>query len=265
MSVNVTYGFTILGKEFAFYGYLMAAGFLLGGFLALWRGKKYGVKKIDVLLAAIFAFLGGLFGAKLLAIFTEIPHLSSGKVTFMQVLQGGFVFYGGLIGGIAGLIISAKVFKLNVLKLFDIFAPSVPAGHAIGRLGCFFSGCCYGMQLPEGSTFAIIYPEIYAKLGTPTGVPLLPMQLMEMGILLILYAVLETLYYKTSRVGVSLFTYIISYGVIRFVLEFFRGDIVRGIAGGLSTSQWISLCLIVISLIAIFLIYFFPKLKRKEK
>lgn len=256
--------FYVFGKEFSIYSLLMMAGFILGGALAILRGKKYGLKKVDLLLASICAAVGGLVGAKLLAIITYMPQLISGKIKFLDLVSGGFVFYGGLIGGIGGLLLGGKLLKLNQLELFDTFAPSVPLGHALGRIGCFFGGCCYGMELSAGSSFSLIYPEWYAQYGTPVGVPLLPVPLMEAGMLFILYAVLETLYHFTKKKGVSLFTYAFTYGVIRFVLEFFRGDLVRGIGGGLSTSQWISLALIIGAGVLMALMYFLPRRKKKE-
>lgn len=242
----------------------MVTGFLLGGFMAIWRGKKYGVKKMDVVYAACFAAGGGFLGAKLLAILTFIPQMAAGKVSILDLLTGGFVFYGGLIGGIGGLFLYVKIYKCKVIQYFDIFAPSVPLGHAVGRMGCFFAGCCYGMELPAGSTFSLIYPEWYARYGTPVGTPLLPMQLIEAFSLLVLYAVLEILFYRTKRSGISLFTYIFAYGILRFVLEFFRGDLIRGIGGGLSTSQWISLALIVCATVALVLLYLSEHKKNKR-
>lgn len=242
----------------------MMAGFIIGGALAILRGKKYGISKIDLLLASICAAVGGIVGAKLLSIITYIPKLVSGEIKFLDLLFGGFVFYGGLIGGIGGLLLGGKLLKLNQLELFDTFAPSVPFGHALGRIGCFFGGCCFGMELPAGSSFALIYPEWYEVFGTKVGVPLLPMQLMEAGMLFILYGVLETLYHLTKKKGVSLFTYVFAYGVMRFVLEFFRGDLIRGIGGGLSTSQWISLALMIGGGVLMTLMYFLPRRKNKE-
>lgn len=264
MELHIHYSFTVLGKEFFYYSLLMMAGFILGGGLAILRGKKYGIQKVDLLLASICAAIGGVIGAKLLAFITFMPQLISGEVKFLDLIGGGFVFYGGLIGGIGGLLLGGKLLKLNQLELFDTFAPSVPLGHALGRIGCFFGGCCYGMELPAGSTFSLIYPEWYAQWGTPVGVPLLPVPLMEAGLLFILYGVLETLYHLTKKKGVSLFTYVFVYAVIRFVLEFFRGDVVRGVGGGLSTSQWISLALIVGGGVCIALMYFLPRRKNKE-
>lgn len=253
----------MLGKEFFFYSLLMAAGFLIGATLAILRGKKYGFLKVDLLLASICAAIGGVLGAKLMSIITLIPKAIAGKMTFVQlILNSGFVFYGGLLGGIGGLLLGGKILKLNQFKLFDTFAPSVPLGHALGRVGCFFGGCCYGMELPAGSSFSLIYPNWYAQHGTPTGVPLLPTQLMEAFMLIVLYMVLAALYHMTKKKGISLFTYIFVYGIWRFTLEFFRGDVIRGIGGGLSTSQWISLAIIVGAIAALVLLYVKNKNRR---
>lgn len=238
--------FTFFGKVVPYYGLLMGLGFFSAAAVALPRGKKYCIRKLDIVLAACFAVVGGVVGAKLLAILTSIDYIIEYKLTFIQVMQGGFVFYGGLIGGIAGLLIYVKAYKLNFFEMFDIFAVSVPLGHAIGRVGCFISGCCYG--IPYDGPISWTY-ENALDANTPIGVPLLPIQLIESGCLLVLYAVLEIIFYKTKRRGLSLVVYAAAYAVIRFVLEFFRGDVERGFLLGMSTSQWISIAIFIFAVV----------------
>lgn len=263
MDITFYPGFELFGRVIPFYGILMVTGFLLGGFAAIWRGKKYNQSKLNVVYAACFAAGGGFLGAKLLAFITLIPGMIEGKLTFLDVLSGGFVFYGGLIGGVGGLLLYVKIYKHKVVEYFDIFAPSVPLGHAVGRVGCFLAGCCYGIEVPAESGFYISYPEWYAPYKTPVGVHLLPIQLIECACLLFIYVVTETLYYKTKPRGVALFTYLFSYCILRFVLEFFRGDIIRGSLGGLSTSQWISIAIFVIAALFISLKFILPKVKKE--
>ena len=234
--------FTIFGRQIPYYGLLFMLGFFAGAVTALPRGKKYGIKKLDVVLAACFAAVGGLAGAKLLSVLTSIEYIIEYNLSFIDVMQNGFVFYGGLIGGVLGLFAYIKIYKINFFAMFDIFAVSVPLGHAIGRVGCFLSGCCFG--IPYDGPLSYTY-ETSIDPNTPIGVPLLPVQLIESFCLLVLYAVLEVLFAKTSRRGISLVVYMAAYSVIRFTLEFFRGDIIRGFLFGLSTSQWISLAIML--------------------
>jgi phosphatidylglycerol:prolipoprotein diacylglycerol transferase len=127
--------------------------------------------------------------------------------------------------------------------MFDLVVPSIPLIHAIGRLGCYFAGCCYGIPYdgPGHVTFHI-------SPSAPNEIALFPTQLLESGLnifaclLLLLYAKPE------QKPGKVLGIYITYYAILRFLIEFFRGDGARGILIGISTSQWISLALIPIGL-----------------
>lgn len=230
--------FTVFGRDIPYYGLLFVLGFFAAALTALPRGKKYNIKVLDIVLAACFAAAGGLVGAKLLSILTSIEYIIEYQLSFIEVMQNGFVFYGGLIGGVLGLFAYVKIYKLDFLGMFDIFAVSVPLGHAMGRVGCFFSGCCYGIAYD--GPLAYTYTEAIDP-NTPIGVPLLPVQLIESACLLCLYIALEVIFATTKKCGLCLLVYAAAYSVIRFTLEFFRGDVVRGFLFGLSTSQWISI------------------------
>ena len=168
---------------------------------------------------------------------------------FEAVLKGGFVFYGGLIGGAVGLSIYALMYKLDTVKFFDIYALVLPLGHAIGRIGCFFSGCCYGIEYD--GFFSVSYNKTLGL--TPLHTQLLPIQLIEAFLLCILFIFLLFVYFKSPKRGMISAIYLYCYSVIRFVLEFFRGDTERGNIFNFSTSQIISMVLIlVVSLCWIF-------------
>jgi phosphatidylglycerol:prolipoprotein diacylglycerol transferase len=136
-------------------------------------------------------------------------------------LGGGYVFYGGLVFALMNLFLLSKLFKLNI-STFDFMIPGLCFGHAIGRIGCFIAGCCYGINY-------------------------IPVQLIESFFLFILGFKL----YKNKNSNLPILTkYLVAYSIFRFMIEFLRGDADRGIVFGLSTSQWISLmilCLIMIS------------------
>ncbi len=248
--------FTIFGKEFPFYGMLFGFGLLVGGLLGIFRAKKYKIDWYDALCGAVYAGLGAILGAKVLFIITSlpslIPALISGKITILQAITNGFVFYGGLLGGVLGLFIYCKQYKLDFVSYASIFAPSVPFGHMFGRIGCFLSGCCYGI-IYDGP-LAFTYPvEIigYDDLGNALcyepfeGNPRLPIQLIEASFLFVLWITTEIMFYKSKKKGLPLYTYAISYAVARFIFECFRGDAIRGKIWILSTSQIISLGILI--------------------
>ena len=207
------------------------------------RKRSPEVNKDDSLLAACFALIGGIVGAKLLAILTSINYIVEYKPSFIDVMRNGFVFYGGLIGGFFGYFIYGKVYKIPVMALTDEGSQVLPLGHGIGRIGCFCAGCCYGR--PTDSVIGVVYTHPSDPL-TPTGVKLLPVQLFEAGFCLIVFIVLFILNKKRPlKRGINTTIYIGSYSIFRFINEFFRYDAERGLLLGLSTSQWISICLLI--------------------
>jgi phosphatidylglycerol:prolipoprotein diacylglycerol transferase len=130
----------------------------------------------------------------------------------------------------------------------DIFAPAIALGHVVGRLGCYFAGCCYGRptSLPWGITFHDPFAASYV--GTPLGVPLHPTQLYEAGAELLILGVLLFAEKKGRPfAGRTFWAYMLLYAVSRFVIEIFRGD-ERGMIIGLSTSQFISVVLAPLSI-----------------
>lgn len=238
---------TVFGKEIAMYGLCILVGFIVGTCFAILRGKKMQVPSEDVLYAALLGGVGIGVGGKLLYLITIADKLWEYRVQLMEnkelllyVMQGGFVFYGGLIGAFVVILIYCKVYKIDKSKMLLSILPSVPLIHAFGRIGCFCAGCCYGIPY-DGPCHMIFEHSPVA----PLGVPLFPVQLFESGINVFLYIVLEVIAHKTKSIRICLATYMLGYGIMRFCLEFLRGDAARGFLWGLSTSQWISILLIL--------------------
>ena len=254
------------GKSVPLYGVLCVIGIffacLVGILLAT---KKQKIEFFDFTLDLLTTLIGAFVGAKLLffivswdtvvAIFNEYPFFDA----LLYVIQGGFVFYGGLIGGAIGLFTALKIQKKDFFKIVDIYAVALPLGHAFGRIGCFFSGCCYGM--PYDGWLSFTYTTALDP-STPIGVPLLPIQLIEAGALFVLFAALLIVYLKAPKQkGLCSLIYAYGYAVMRFILEFFRYDAERGLFLGLSTSQWISIAIFIIATVCLTL----EIIKRKKK
>ncbi len=171
---------------------------------------------------------------------------------------GGIVFYGALIGGILGAIIGVRITKTAIPKIEKIVVPYIPIGHAIGRMGCVLAGCCYGMNYD--GPFAIYYRESIAGAHQTQGY--FPIQILEALINLGISFLLVKLRKKATKNFQLLSVYLILYGFSRFLLEFLRGDKLRGFYFSLSTSQWLSLGLILIG--SIYLILISSKQKHKS-
>ncbi len=183
-------------------------------------------------------FLSAWIGAKILFILTvpstKIDYLNSASFW----IGGGFVFYGGFLGALLFLGIY-KIFdhRFNLSVLWPML-PALAIGHAIGRIGCFLAGCCFGE--PTNSFWGIYLHDHYRH----------PTQLIEScGLFLIGIYLLKS---KASRVHL-IGHYLLFYGALRLVVESLRGDIIRGSWGHFSPSQWISILLIIsgITLISI--------------
>jgi phosphatidylglycerol:prolipoprotein diacylglycerol transferase len=253
---------TVFGIKIPMYGLMIAAGVAAGVFVA-WRFPcKRGIPRQDVLFACCYAGIGALVGAKLLYLAVTLPQillvpdpppLSWGLV--QALFSGGFIFYGGVLGGLLGIYVYCRRYKLGFLKLTEILIPSVPLAHAVGRIGCFFAGCCYGR--PMDPPWGLFFREDSFALP---GVALFPVQLFESALNLVLFAVLFIFSRRERRAGSVLGFYLVGYGVERFALEFFRYDAIRGVFLGLSTSQWISLLLVPAG---IFLLVW-PKFRKHE-
>lgn len=194
---------------------------------------KYYIPFKDYLILCLFCIVGCLLGSKALFTLTQLPKLIN-AFSFSNLLQvtlmGGFVFYGGLFGALIGNILFSKMKKYNLNDIMDFTIPAFVIFHAFGRIGCFLSGCCYGFKLSNPLVIGIAHLNYF------------PIQLIEALFEFVMFFVLIR---KVSD-GNKLKIYLISYSTFRFLIEFFRGDEARGIWFGLSTSQWISIVIIIL-------------------
>lgn len=212
---------------FAFIGLFFAMVFLY------FRLQKQGVSFYYFLLLMTILVIGVALGSKALFVITKLPEITQDftiKKTFYIVWTSGFVFYGGLFGAIAGACLFAKIFSAPRGHILNTIVPAFPLFHFWGRIGCFFAGCCYGKEAPWG-----------IALHAEPNIPRIPVQLFEAVCLLLIFAVLIFAEHKENLHASLLDCYLSLYSICRLILEFFRGDTVRGIWAGLSTSQWISL------------------------
>ena len=168
----------IFGFEIATYGLIIFIGIIIGSIIAIQYFSKFNnIGKEDVLFAILYAVIGVGIGAKLLYILTNIPFLIENASTLnvwdtlLEMFRGGFVFYGGLLGGILGVFIYSKQFKISIKSLLLTILPVVPLVHGIGRIGCLCAGCCYGMEY-NGFGAIVFNTSLFA----PNGIPLFPMQ-----------------------------------------------------------------------------------------
>ena len=246
----------IFGKEFTPYVLMALCGVFVIGTLACKKSQKYNIDDNDTICVLLFSAIGVILGSHLLYAITNIPLIieifqSIEKIdSVKKILQifviifGGSVFYGGLFGGLLAAKLYTKYKKLNTKQFLWLLTPFIPLFHFFGRIGCFLSGCCYGVE----SHFGITYK--HSLIIAANHVSRFPIQLVEATFNLLLFFVLTQLQKNEKTKSKLLEIYLVSYAIIRFIDEFFRGDSIRGIWFGLSTSQIISIgILFVISLL----------------
>ncbi len=222
--------FTVYG-----YGLMIAIGIIAAYLVGEYRAKKENLDSEKIFSLTLWALLGGFAGSKLLYIATRFKEILENPGVIVN-LSDGFVVYGGIIGGIIAGIIYCGVKKLSFFKYFDLLIPSVALAQGFGRIGCFLAGCCYGRETSCG--IGIVFKN---SMFAPNGVKLLPTQLISSGLDFLLFFVLILFNKKKSKDGQTAGMYLVLYSIGRFVLEFYRGDLIRGTVGSLTTSQFISI------------------------
>ncbi len=232
------------------YGLCMTIAFLTCSFLIISKAKKQGLITEDVIVFIAVtlgcALVGG--GGLYIAVSYSIEEISEyiKNLDFSFLISGGIVFYGGLLGGIFGGICTIKLLNISVSQLEKCVVPYIPLGHAIGRIGCLMAGCCYGIEYK--GAFAVSSEFL------PSSYSVFPVQALE-ALLNVMTIPILTYYSRKSNKKYRLLSlYLILYSLIRIFTECFRGDGIRGGMAGISTSQWISLAILPISLISFILL-----------
>ncbi len=218
------------------FGVMMALAFISAGFVAHWQFKKRGVNPDFIYGLLIACIIGGLLGAKVHYLILH-PEQWPGNL-----LSGsGLVWFGGLFGAIAAVVIVTLLYKQRLAAVMDSGAIAVSIGYAVGRLGCFLRGDDYGTptDLPWGMPFPEGLP--------PTTVNVHPTQLYESAASLVIFALLVwVIGPRFKREGPLMFAYAILAGIERFLVEFIRTN--EPVAWGLTSQQWISVAMFFVGI-----------------
>jgi len=240
-------GYTLGPFTLHTYGVLLAVAFLAGLFVAARQARREGLDSGRVTDMAVWVLIAGLLGAKLLLVVLDWRYFSRSPRDVFGIFQSGGVFYGGLIAGILVAWWYARRHRLPGWRTADVLAPGVVLGQAIGRLGCFAAGCCWGQ--PTAAPWAVVFTDIYAsrQVGTPLDTSLHPTQIYESAAAFLIFVFLLWLAGRKRFHGQVVLAYVALYSAARFGLEFLRGDPDRGtwFRGAMSTSQLIALALLL--------------------
>lgn len=227
------------------YGVMVALGFLAGTWFVQREAKREGEDPAKALDLIFYILIAAILGSRVLFIFTTDPSLFwKDPLALFKIWEGGLVFYGGFIASVLVSLWYLRRHHLPAWKFCDFFAPAVALGHAVGREGCFLAGCCYGRPLLTEAWYAVVFPADPASLA-PVGIPLYPTQLLESGGEFLIFLGLWWGLRHKKFDGQIFSVYLMLYALLRFLIEFLRGDLERGHLAGtwISTSQLIAMIL----------------------
>ena len=230
------------------YGLLLAIGFILALWLIAKLAEQDGLPKNRVYDLGLYILASALIGAKLLMVITEWNQYGGDwkRIFSLDLLRSGGVYFGGFLIALLTSVILMRTWRLPWRRTADAFAPGIAIGHAIGRLGCFSAGCCWGK--PTTSWIGVRFTQKASELtGVPVDSALVPTQLIEAAANLSIFLFLMWLRKRRAFEGQIIFAYLMLYSVARFTIEFWRDD-PRGSVFGLSTSQFISVVMFPIAL-----------------
>ena len=220
------------------YGLFVAAGFLLSAVMVLRDSRRSGISAEAVSDCLVAVLLGGLAGGRLLFVAINWQYYSGSPLKALMFYEGGMAYQGALAGAVLAGAIAARWKKISFWKAADIFSPYIALGQAVGRIGCFLNGCCYGRAIENG--IGVTFPG--------ETVMRVPTQVYSSLALLALFAVLLKLRKRKPFDGYVLTMYVMLYAIIRFFMDFARGDLSPEVLS-MTLSQLISVGMFVCALI----------------
>ena len=227
------------------YGFLVSLGVLIGLWISVRNSERLGIDGEKAWNLGILVVLCGIVGAKVLYVINE--GMSAREIFSIETLQAGGVFSGGLIAALLAAAWYVRRHHLPALRTCDAFAPGLALGHAIGRIGCFAAGCCYGK--PTHHFWGVVFtnPLAHQITQTPLNVRLEPTQLFESAVELANFFFLMWLLKRRKFDGQVFGAFMFIYGVARFFLEYLRDDPGRGsvFGGAMTGTQLIAIGLVL--------------------
>lgn len=240
------------------FGFMMAAAFLLA--VQLWNrlGRPQRYPEDIGLTVAFWIMISGITGARAAYVLADPGPYLANPLNMIKVWEGGIIYYGGFIGAALACMVLARRLQRSILEFGDLVIVGVPIGHALGRIGCFMNGCCFGR--PSGDAPGVVFPyrsdawysQVHHGLipqDVHECVAVHPVQLYESGLNIIVFVLLVYLFRKELAHGTVLAVYLLCYPVIRFFMEMLRGDNRNPFAVGLNMAQGISMALLLLGIV----------------
>jgi phosphatidylglycerol:prolipoprotein diacylglycerol transferase len=237
------------------YGVLVAVGFLFGLWTAGRRALRDGLFPEQVIDLGPWLVVGAILGARALYVvsYWKEDFANQPISEIFMIRHGGMVYFGGLVGAAVAGFAYVRWKKLPFWRLADVLAPSIALGHVFGRFGCLMNGCCYGY--PTKLPWAIYFPKDHVM----AGIGVHPTEIYEALLNLALYAALAWLFPRKKFEGQIFALYLVSYAVLRAVVEIFRGDYATYYFGGHVTPAQLVCAGVFVA--GLFLLWWLPRQK----
>ena len=241
------------------YGFFLFIGFLLAVLYFRKKSNIYNFQDRFIYDFAFWVMSSGIIGARLGYVILNLTYYLENPLEIFMVWRGGLVFYGGCIFGIiAGILVVNKYKILPWQRVADIAAPAVSLAGSIGRIGCFFAGCCYGRPTESFLGVTFTRPESIA----PVGIKLIPTQLIEALGNFVIFLFLNNKLKNIKFPGQVFILYFWLYSILRFIMEFLRGDDRGPVFLTFTTLQWITVGIFIFT--SVILIKKFSKSSRED-
>jgi phosphatidylglycerol:prolipoprotein diacylglycerol transferase len=242
---------------------------LIAFIAAMWRAvvvaKRNGEDPIttqDVLDVFVCLLIAGIVCARVAFVFLDPDFHRYSLAKAVAIWNGGISFDGALIGGIGAILVFCKVRKIPVLAMLDLIAPTATIGYAIGRIGCFFNGCCYGG--PTNLPWGVRFPTATIGSYTITTPPSHPAQLYSTIGSFILFGLLTL---RQNKAGIArgdiFWWYLIGSSIERFIMEIFRRGVTSDIVAGtpFTTAQFFCTFVAACGVVGLLVTYKRPRLE----
>lgn len=221
---------------------MLAVAFAVCLFLLQREAKRQNFNSAQISDLAFWVLVVGLLGGRIFYILLNFKFYIENPREIIMLSHGGLVWYGGLLSALVFAAAFLKIKKLPLLKTLDLFAPYLALGQAIGRIGCFLNGCCYGKPVSWGVYFPVHGERLH------------PAQLYSAFNLLAIFLILRAMQRRDMMPGRILFLYLLMAPLERFIVEFYRGDSAQ-LLFGLTVFQLMSLAMMAVALYANFYLY----------
>lgn len=235
------------------YGLFVATGILVAFLISLREAVKRGIDEDNFYTLGIIILFAAILGARVSYVISEIDYFSQNPLKVFYIWEGGLTSFGGIFGGVLAGTFYVFLKKMSWFEVADSIALGLPVGFAIGRLGCFFNGCCYGIACE--SPVSVVFPALN------DGLPRLPTQLFESAYSLLIFGIIYWLNRRYTGKGLLFFSFSFLYGLFRFFNEMIRVN--PKVFLGLSGSQVSSVLMMIAG--AVYFSLSYRKIRRRDE